>query len=70
MASVSKLAASLGMSVVAEGVETADQRTILIAAGCTALQGYHFGRPVQASETEALLEAGRLEPSITPFEAD
>jgi diguanylate cyclase (GGDEF)-like protein len=56
VASVSKLAASLGMNVVAEGVETADQRTILIAAGCTALQGYHFGRPVQASETEALLE--------------
>jgi len=70
VASVSKLAASLGMSVVAEGVETADQRTILIAAGCTALQGFHFGRPVQASETEALLEAGRLEPSATPVEAD
>ena len=70
VASVSKLAASLGMSVVAEGVETADQRTILIAAGCTALQGYHFGRPVQASETEALLEAGRLEPSSVAIEAD
>ena len=63
VASVSKLAASLGMSVVAEGVETEDQRTILIAAGCTALQGFHFGRPVMASETEALLDADRLEPS-------
>ena len=70
VASVAKLAESLGMSVVAEGVETADQRTILIAAGCTALQGYHFGRPVQASETEALLEAGRLEPSSVAIEAD
>ena len=70
VASVSKLAASLGMSVVAEGVETADQRTILIAAGCTALQGFHFGRPVQASETEAILDAGRLEPSAVPIEAD
>ena len=65
VASVSKLAASLGMSVVAEGVETADQRTILIACGCTALQGYHFGRPIEASETEALLEVGRLTPSAT-----
>jgi diguanylate cyclase (GGDEF)-like protein len=61
VASVSKLAASLGMKVVAEGVETADQRTILIAAGCTALQGYHFGRPVQASETEALLEGSGVD---------
>ena len=66
VASVSKLAASLGMSVVAEGVETADQRTILIAAGCTALQGFHFGRPIQASETEALLASHRLEPSRLP----
>jgi len=63
VASVSKLAASLGMSVVAEGVETEDQRVILIACGCNALQGYHFGRPIEASETEALLEAGKLAPS-------
>jgi predicted signal transduction protein with EAL and GGDEF domain len=60
VASVSKLAASLGMSVVAEGVESADQRTILIACGCTALQGFHFGRPIEACETEALLEVGKL----------
>ncbi len=69
VASVAKLAASLGMSIVAEGVETADQRTILIACGCTALQGFHFGRPVQASETEALLEAGKLTPSSAAPEA-
>jgi EAL domain-containing protein (putative c-di-GMP-specific phosphodiesterase class I) len=56
VASISKLAAQLGMSVVAEGVETADQRTILIAAGCGALQGYFFGRPMPARETGPLLE--------------
>lgn len=45
VASVSKLAASLGMSVVAEGVETEVQRTVLMAAGCGLLQGFLFGRP-------------------------
>ena len=68
VASVSKLAASLGMSIVAEGVETEDQRTILIAAGCTALQGFHFGRPIDASQTEALLEGHKLTPSISERE--
>ena len=50
VASVSRLAASLGMSVVAEGVETAEQRKILIAAGCGALQGYHVGKPMTARQ--------------------
>ena len=49
VASVAKLAESLGMSVVAEGVETEAQRQILIATGCTFLQGYHFGRPMDVS---------------------
>jgi diguanylate cyclase (GGDEF)-like protein len=55
VASVSRLAASLGMSVVAEGVETEEQRGVLIAAGCGALQGYHFGRPMMAPEVTKLL---------------
>jgi EAL domain-containing protein (putative c-di-GMP-specific phosphodiesterase class I) len=50
VASVAKLAASLGMSVVAEGVETKAQRQALIACGCGALQGYYFGRPVPPRE--------------------
>ena len=50
VASVAKLASSLGMSVVAEGVETEAQRTILIACGCGLLQGYLFGRPVGPRE--------------------
>jgi EAL domain-containing protein (putative c-di-GMP-specific phosphodiesterase class I) len=55
VASLAKLAASLGMSVVAEGVENEDQRTVLLAAGCGALQGYHFGKPVPAQEAVVLL---------------
>jgi diguanylate cyclase (GGDEF)-like protein len=63
VASVSKLAASLGMSVVAEGVETEAQRAILIAAGCGALQGFHFGRPMSANAVHDLLngiKTGRI----------
>jgi len=55
VASVSKLAASLGMGVVAEGVETEAQRRVLMAAGCGSLQGFHFGRPMAAKDVIALL---------------
>ncbi|MGA0600922.1 putative bifunctional diguanylate cyclase/phosphodiesterase [Caulobacter sp. KR2-114] len=55
VASVSKLASSLGMGVVAEGVETEAQRQVLIAAGCGSLQGYHFGRPMAAKDVIAML---------------
>jgi diguanylate cyclase (GGDEF)-like protein len=55
VASVTRLAKALGMSVVAEGVETEPQRQILIAAGCDHLQGYHFGRPTSSGAAAALL---------------
>ena len=41
---------SLGMQVIAEGVETAGQRDYLAAIGCDAFQGYFFGRPVAAAD--------------------
>ena len=50
VASVCRLATSLGMSVVAEGVESEDQQRVLLASGCGALQGYHFGKPIALSE--------------------
>ncbi|MDO6414251.1 EAL domain-containing protein [Sphingomonas sp. BIUV-7] len=40
---------TLGMGVVAEGVETEDQMRLLVEAGCTHLQGYLFSPPVRKS---------------------
>ncbi|HCX81459.1 MAG TPA: GGDEF domain-containing protein [Rhodoferax sp.] len=42
------MAHALGLQVVAEGVETAQQRDLLIDAGCDYAQGYFFARPMTA----------------------
>jgi diguanylate cyclase (GGDEF)-like protein len=46
---VIKLAHALERRVVAEGVETQDQRDLLVAMGCDELQGYLFARPMSAT---------------------
>jgi EAL domain-containing protein (putative c-di-GMP-specific phosphodiesterase class I) len=40
------IARALGMSTIAEGVETAAQQRLLSALGCDEAQGFHLGRPV------------------------
>ena len=50
---VVNLAHSLGLKVVAEGVETAGQRDILIGMNCDEMQGFYFARPMAA---DSLLE--------------
>jgi diguanylate cyclase (GGDEF)-like protein/PAS domain S-box-containing protein len=47
------LGQSLGLQVIAEGVETADQREFLANIGCQAYQGYLFARPMPVSDFEA-----------------
>ncbi|MGZ4561646.1 MAG: EAL domain-containing protein [Mycobacteriaceae bacterium] len=49
------LARTLGVSVVAEGIERADQADSLRACGCTLGQGYLYSPPVPAAAIEALL---------------
>lgn len=44
------IGASLGISAIAEGVETHEHARILADMGCAALQGYAFARPMPASE--------------------
>jgi EAL domain-containing protein (putative c-di-GMP-specific phosphodiesterase class I) len=47
---VISLGHSLGISVLAEGVETADKVAYLRAEGCDEVQGYYFSRPVPAAD--------------------
>ena len=49
-ATIVALGHGLGLSVVAEGVETEEQRQILLEQGCDLAQGYYFGRPMPADQ--------------------
>ncbi len=44
------LAQSLGMQIIAEGVETREQQDFLTSINCNGFQGYHFSRPLAASD--------------------
>jgi diguanylate cyclase (GGDEF)-like protein len=72
---VIKLAASMGMTSNAEGVETKEQSALLKFQGCDEVQGYHFSTPVPSVLISELLatqkrrddEAGISKPVITSF---
>jgi diguanylate cyclase (GGDEF)-like protein len=54
------MAHSLRLEVVAEGVETVDQLSILYAQGCDAAQGYYLGRPIDGEDIPTVLRKGSL----------
>ncbi|GGY07201.1 EAL domain-containing protein [Paludibacterium paludis] len=60
-AAIVSIAQSLGLDLVAEGVERVEQRDFLLGKGCTMAQGYFFSPPLPRAEFEALLveQAGR-----------
>jgi diguanylate cyclase (GGDEF)-like protein len=56
---VTGLGKSLGISTIAEGVETNEQLALLRAEGCTEVQGYLFSPPRPAADVEKMLLKGR-----------
>jgi EAL domain-containing protein (putative c-di-GMP-specific phosphodiesterase class I) len=52
---VATLADTLGMTSVAEGVETLDELNTVVRAGCNKAQGFFIGRPVPVAELDAVL---------------
>ena len=54
-----QLGKSLGMQVIAEGVETVEQETYIIAQGCNEGQGYLYSKPLPARELTAYLKQAR-----------
>ncbi len=59
------MARKLNINVIAEGVETEEQRLFLQNNGCSDMQGYLFGRPVDLSTISDML-AGRTPLSVAP----
>ena len=53
------LARNLDLKVVAEGVETIDQRQLLALAGCGSAQGHLFAEPMPAQRVGAFIESNR-----------
>jgi EAL domain-containing protein (putative c-di-GMP-specific phosphodiesterase class I) len=68
-AAIVGLAQSLRLDVVAEGVETAEQLTMLEQLGCYGMQGFLFSRPVSADDVRALIERGLPVIARTPVHA-
>jgi len=65
VSAVVALGRALGIAVVAEGVEGADQLAELRRLGCALVQGFYLGRPVPASELAAQLRPTVIEFSTT-----
>jgi EAL domain-containing protein (putative c-di-GMP-specific phosphodiesterase class I) len=54
-----RIAKTLGLTVIAEGIESEVQRDMLVSMGCRYGQGYLLAVPMPAADAEALLRVGR-----------
>jgi diguanylate cyclase (GGDEF)-like protein len=63
------MADALGMSTTAEGAETEDEVRMIQKLGCRKIQGYYFGRPMNARDTSALFRKLDQEPQAHDFRA-
>ena len=59
VSAIVQMAHSLGMSTIAEGVETAEQLALLQARGCDEIQGYYYSRPLEAEAFPAFAATRR-----------
>ena len=64
MRTIINLAQNLNLDVVAEGVETAEQRDLLYEMGCSHAQGYLYAQPVPGPEVQGVLSANQKSPSV------
>lgn len=55
IAAVINMAKTLGLPIIAEGVETREQADMLLGFGCNQMQGYYFSKPVPAADYETML---------------
>ena len=65
-----KMATSLGVDTVCEGVETKDQVRFLREIGCSKLQGFYFSKPVPFETLKSLRESNTLTPRENPQESN
>lgn len=59
VAAVIAMAHEMGLKVIAEGVETVEQEQFLQRSGCDFLQGFLYGRPMEADEISRIFAAGK-----------
>lgn len=61
MSAIIALCRALALPILAEGVENREQAALLAAAGCTHLQGWHFGYPMSSEAMNASLHSDRYQ---------
>jgi diguanylate cyclase (GGDEF)-like protein len=69
-AAVTNLAHALGLTVIAEGVETEGQARELITMGCDLAQGYHYAEPMSSSAVDAHLRAHQPGHTFFPAQSE